>query len=80
MTDWLATVEYDSPDPMHAPTALLMTISQLNYRCLDDSAGRRLELQFPVAASTLRGATELALRLARSAMKAADMAGSARSV
>lgn len=74
MTTWLAIVEYDSSDPVHAPTALQMSISELSYRRLDDAAGRRLELRFPVAASTLRAATEAALRLARRAMRAADMA------
>jgi hypothetical protein len=57
-----------------------MAISGLNFRRLDDAAGRRLELRFPVAASTLRAATETALHLARRAMKAADMAGHAWSV
>jgi hypothetical protein len=79
MTEWLAVVEYDTPDPVHAPTALSIAVRCLDYRLL---AGRPrlLELSFPVEAATLRAATETALRLARAAMRSADMAGDARSV
>jgi hypothetical protein len=74
---WCATVEYDSPDPVYAPTALMLALPGLSYR---HTAADRLELVFFVEALTLRAAAETALRLARSATQRADVTGAARSV
>lgn len=79
MSGWHAVIEYDTSDPVHAPTALLRAVDGLDFQHADGQTPH-LRLSFPVTAPTLRSASETALRTARAALRAADMEVRARSI
>lgn len=39
MSIWVATAEYDSPDPIHALTALAMAAPGLEFQCSENVDG-----------------------------------------